>query len=60
MTLKDVYEKSITDELEECMFCHSEIDDQGLAFMEHIEDNPTCRDQYENWKVRLNQDWKGG
>lgn len=60
MKIVEIRRDSFHDELENCMFCDEELDDPGLGFLEHVEDNPLCRTQYENWKVNLDDDWRGG
>lgn len=56
----DEHRSAIQDETEECMFCHEDLDNVGLAFLEHVEDNEACQVRYENWKVNLENDWGGG
>lgn len=48
----------------ECMFCHTDMefsDDKpvNLAFMEHIDSAPSCDDQFEQWTVNMQTDFKG-
>lgn len=59
-SLHETYEKSIVREMEECMFCHEDLADQGLAFLEHVEDEPTCEAQYQDWMANLDLDRPGG
>lgn len=60
MSSTEKHRQAIVDELEECMFCGDDLDDAGLAFLEHVEDNPECHTRYESWKVDIDQDWGGG
>lgn len=60
MKLVEIRRDSFHDELENCMFCDEPLDDPGLGFLEHVEENPTCQSRYEDWKVNLDDDWRGG
>ena len=49
---------------DECMFCHEGLDlsDEGpesLAFLEHVDANPTCQDGFEAWSWNMQRDWQG-
>lgn len=59
-TIREIQKDSIHRELEECMFCHEDLADPGLAFLDHVEDNSVCRAQYEDWLVNLDLDRPGG
>lgn len=47
----------VTDE--ECLFCHEPIEDQGLAFYDHVETHPACEFRWSLWMERIPQDHGG-
>ena len=48
----------------ECLFCHGDLpvkDGQpvNLAFLEHIEDQGPCREEFEVWTQNMGRDFLG-
>jgi hypothetical protein len=48
----------------ECMFCHERLqptDDYpvNLAFMDHLDAQPNCNNDFEQWTVNMRSDFKG-
>lgn len=48
----------------ECLFCHkhlgaTEENPVNLAFMDHIEGKPKCNEEFEQWTVNMQTDFKG-
>lgn len=48
----------------ECMFCHEQLgatEDYpvNLAFVDHIEGKGACNDQFEQWTINMQTDFKG-
>lgn len=42
-----------------CLFCEEPIDDQGLAFYDHVENEPTCEYRWQTWMRRIPEDHGG-
>lgn len=48
----------------ECMFCHTDLaftEDHpvNLAFMDHIAAVPRCDDEFQQWTLNMDTDFKG-
>lgn len=42
-----------------CLFCGRAIQDEGLAFYDHVEEHPSCRFVWSHWMERIPQDHGG-
>jgi hypothetical protein len=43
-----------------CMFCGERLENRGPAFIDHIQAKVSCREAYEAWLERLDEDRPGG
>ncbi len=43
-----------------CPFCGAPITTPGVGFINHVEANPDCKDDYETWRNRVADDVAGG
>lgn len=42
-----------------CEFCGKPLEDMMLAFMEHIEESPVCREVWNNWRGNVRREAGG-
>jgi hypothetical protein len=47
-------------DVRQCMFCGDALANRGPAFMDHVAAKPQCREAYEAWLERLDEDRPGG
>lgn len=47
-------------DVRDCMFCGQPLSDRGKGFMDHIAKKDDCRQAYEAWLERLDEDRPGG
>ena len=48
----------------ECMFCHTRLQPTedypvNLAFVDHLQERPSCSADFEQWTVNMRADFKG-
>ncbi|WP_436934847.1 DUF7501 family protein [Halovenus marina] len=42
-----------------CPFCGTSLSDGGMGFIDHIEDEATCRERFEAWRAQIRDDIGG-
>ncbi|WP_459820404.1 DUF7501 family protein [Halorubrum luteum] len=45
---------------EQCPFCGATLASAGAGFMDHVDENPECDEQFTTWRVRIAQDIHAG
>jgi hypothetical protein len=48
------------DDPDRCPFCEAGLVDGGAGFIDHIDDNPGCRDGFDRWRGQVRDDMTGG
>ncbi|MFB6270415.1 MAG: hypothetical protein ABEH83_10750 [Halobacterium sp.] len=44
----------------ECPFCGGALPSPGSGFVDHIDDNPECSDEFDAWRGRVDADMAHG
>lgn len=47
-------------DVRQCMFCSQPIANRHAAFIDHVRDKVACREAYQAWLERLDEDRLGG
>jgi hypothetical protein len=42
-----------------CPFCGTALSDGGVGFIDHIEEAPTCKERFEDWREAIRDDIGG-
>ena len=46
-----------------CPFCGVELTDEGIGFVDHLDEEPLCKERFDAWKEHIRDDiggeWSG-